>query len=284
MVGSVVLGVVANRFLNKEEVMGQRILTGVVLAAIIFAFLVYATDYLFGVGVFLLAILAAIEWLKFANTPEDKITRNLVIFGAATFVVSGFFEYVMYIFPVFWLYAIIKLSQYERNKIDTLSRSQILVMGLFAISPFCASLYVLHSNGVAWIFMFILVVAAADSGAYFAGKAIGKRKMLPRLSPNKTIEGLLGGLVSSIVVAVIFLLYMDLTAIQYIAMIFISALVAVVSVMGDVFESMMKRIAGVKDSGDLLPGHGGVLDRLDGYMPALPIFVLLGYSCGVFII
>lgn len=264
--------------------MGQRILTGVVLAAIIFAFLLYATDYLFGVGVFLLAILAAIEWLKFANTSEDKIIRNLVIFGVATFVVSGFFKYVVYVFPVFWLYAIFKLSQYERNKISTLDRSQILVMGLFAIAPFCASLYVLHSNGVAWIFMFILVVAAADSGAYFTGKAIGKRKMLPRLSPNKTIEGLLGGLICSVLVSVVFLFYMELTVTQYIAMMMISALVAVLSVIGDVFESMMKRIAGVKDSGNLLPGHGGVLDRLDGYMPALPIFVLLGYLCGVFVI
>lgn len=132
--------------------------------------------------------------------------------------------------------------------------------------------------------MFILVVAAADSGAYFTGKAIGKRKMLPRLSPNKTIEGLLGGLICSVLVSVVFLFYMELTVTQYIAMMIISALVAVLSVIGDVFESMMKRIAGVKDSGNLLPGHGGVLDRLDGYMPALPIFVLLGYLCGVFVI
>jgi len=104
------------------------------------------------------------------------------------------------------------------------------------------------------------------------------------LSPNKTIEGLLGGLVSAVVVAVIFLFYMDLGLVQYIAMVAISALIAVISVIGDVFESMMKRIAGVKDSGNILPGHGGVLDRLDGYMPALPIFVMLGYLCGVFVI
>ena len=264
--------------------MKQRIITGVLLVVVVFTFLVYATDYLFGLGVFLVAILAAIEWLKFADTPDCKTSKELVVFGVTTFIVSGFFEYVMYIFPIFWLYAIYKLSQYERQKIDTIGRSQILVMGLFAITPFCASLYVLHSNGVAWIFMFILIVAAADSGAYFTGKAIGKRKMLPRLSPNKTIEGLLGGLVCAVVVAVIFLFYMDLSLLQYVAMVVISALIAIVSVIGDVFESMMKRIAGVKDSGNILPGHGGVLDRLDGYMPALPIFVMLGYLCGVFVL
>ena len=132
--------------------------------------------------------------------------------------------------------------------------------------------------------MFILVVAAADSGAYFTGKAIGKHKMLPRLSPNKTIEGLLGGMVCAVVVAVRFLLYMGLTPLEYVYMVLISALVAVLSVVGDVFESMMKRIAGVKDSGNILPGHGGLLDRLDGYMPTLPVFVLLGYLAGVFVL
>jgi phosphatidate cytidylyltransferase len=264
--------------------MRQRIITGVLLVVLVFTFLIYATDYLFGVGVFMVAMLAAIEWLKFANTPEDRVTKNLVIFGISTFLVSGFFQYLMYIFPVFWLYAIFKLSQYEKERISTLGHSQILVMGLFAITPFCASLYVLHSNGVAWIFMFILVVAAADSGAYFTGKAVGKRKMLPRLSPNKTVEGLLGGLICAVVVAVIFLFYMDLNLSQYVAMVLIAALIAIVSVVGDMFESMMKRIAGVKDSGNILPGHGGVLDRLDGYMPALPIFVVLGYLCGVFVL
>lgn len=264
--------------------MKQRIVTGILLAVVVFTFLVYATDYLFGVGVFLVAILAALEWLKFAATDESEITKKLVVFGITTFIVSGFFKYLMYVFPIFWLYAIYKLSQYERQKIDKLSSLQITIMGLFAVSPLCASLYVLHSNGVAWIFMFILVIAAADSGAYFVGKAIGKRKMLPRLSPNKTIEGLLGGLVCAIIVAVIFLFYMDLGLLQYLEMVLIAALIAVVSVIGDVFESMMKRIAGVKDSGDILPGHGGVLDRLDGYMPALPIFVILGYLSGVFIL
>ena len=264
--------------------MKQRIITGTLLVVVVFTFLIYATDYLFGVGVFLVAVLAAVEWLKFADISENKTSKYLAVFGIITFLISGLFDYVMYVLPMFWLYAIYKLSQYEREKIDTLSCAQILTMGLFAITPFCASLYVLHSNGVVWIFMFILVVAAADSGAYFTGKSIGKRKMLPRLSPNKTIEGLLGGLVSAVVVAIIFLFYMDLGLVQYVEMVVISALIAVVSVIGDVFESMMKRIAGVKDSGSILPGHGGVLDRLDGYMPALPMFVMLGYLSGVFVL
>lgn len=264
--------------------MKERIVTGIVLVVVVFAFLLYASDYLFGVGVFFVALLSAYEWVKLAKVNQDAMVKYLMVFAVIAILVSEFFIYLQYIFPVFWLYAIFKLSQYEREKINTISANEILVMGVFAIAPFAACLYVLHSNNVAWIFMFILIVAAADSGAYFTGKAMGKRKMLPRLSPNKTIEGLLGGMICSIVVAVIFLLYMGLSPLEYVYMILISALVAILSVVGDVFESMMKRIAGVKDSGNILPGHGGVLDRLDGYMPTLPVFVLLGYLAGVFVL
>lgn len=264
--------------------MKERIITGLLLVVFVFAGLVYANDYLFGVGVFLVAMLSAYEWLKFTKISQQETINYLVIFMIVLFVVSEFFVYIQYIFPVFWLYAIYRLSGYERQKFDTLSVNEMLILGLFAISPFAASLYVLHSNSVAWIFMFILVVAGADSGAYFTGKAMGKRKMLPRLSPNKTIEGLLGGMACAVIIAIVFLLFMNLSIFEYLSMLVISALIAVLSVVGDVFESMMKRIAGVKDSGNILPGHGGVLDRLDGYMPALPIFVTLGYLTGVFVV
>ncbi|AFJ42769.1 phosphatidate cytidylyltransferase [Francisella orientalis] len=264
--------------------MKERIITGILLVVFVFAGLVYANDYLFGVGVFLVAMLSAYEWLKFTKVGQQETINYLVIFMIVLFVVSEFFVYIQYVFPIFWLYAIYRLSGYERQKFDALSVNEMLILGLFAISPFAASLYVLHSNSVAWIFMFILVVAGVDSGAYFTGNAIGKRKMLPRLSPNKTIEGLLGGMVCAVVIAVIFLLFMNLDIFEYLSMVVISALVAALSAIGDVFESMVKRIAGVKDSGNILPGHGGVLDRLDGYMPALPIFVTLGYLAGVFVI
>lgn len=261
----------------------ERIITGIVLVAVVFGFILYTSDYLFGVGVFLVALLAVYEWLKLAKINQADMVKSFLVFTVALFVVSEFFVYLQYIYPIFWLYAIFKLSQYESEKIDTLSTNEMLVMGFFVITPFAASLYILHSNGIAWIFMFILVVAAADSGAYFTGKAIGKHKMLPRLSPNKTLEGLLGGLVSAVIVTVVFLIFMDLSFGQYLYMVVVSAFVAFLSVVGDVFESMMKRISGVKDSGKILPGHGGVLDRLDGYMPSLPIFVMLGYLAGVFV-
>lgn len=150
--------------------MKERIITGLLLVVFVFAGLVYANDYLFGVGVFLVAMLSAYEWLKFTKISQQETINYLVIFMIVLFVVSEFFVYIQYIFPVFWLYAIYRLSGYERQKFDTLSVNEMLILGLFAISPFAASLYVLHSNSVAWIFMFILVVAGADSGAYLQVK------------------------------------------------------------------------------------------------------------------
>lgn len=175
--------------------MKERVVTGIILVAAVFGFLVFASNYLFGVGVFLVALLSAYEWLKLTKIDQRAIFKNLIIFKIVVFVVAHFFIYLQYIFPIFWPYAIYKLVSYDSEKISTIATNEMLVMGIFTISPFAASLYVLHANSVAWIFMFILVIAAADSGAYFTGKAIGKRRMLPRLSPNKTIEGLLGGLI-----------------------------------------------------------------------------------------
>ncbi|MFC4892377.1 phosphatidate cytidylyltransferase [Pseudofrancisella aestuarii] len=262
--------------------MKQRIVTGVLLALVVFGFLLVASDYIFGVGVFLVAILGAYEWIRLAGVSNNEdIIKYLAIYGVLAILVAALFKYIQFIFPVFWLYGVYKLYQYEKEKIEKLTSLEILIFGAFALTPFAASLYVLHSNGIAWVFLFILIIAAADSGAYFVGKSMGKTLLLPRLSPKKTIEGLIGGLILAIIVSIVFLLFMDLGFLKYLLMIIVCGVVSIVSVIGDVFESMIKRVAGVKDSGDILPGHGGILDRIDGYLPTLPLFVFLGYVVGV---
>ncbi len=120
-----------------------------------------------------------------------------------------------------------------------------------------------------------LIVWGADSGAYFAGKSFGNHKMAPAVSPNKTIEGLLGGMV---VAAIIGWLFADWFDIQFtsasVMLVTIFATVAI-SVLGDLVESMFKRVSGIKDSSNIIPGHGGVLDRIDSLTAAFPVFALL---------
>ena len=128
----------------------------------------------------------------------------------------------------------------------------------FLIEPF-------HYARALWLAF--LATWAVDTGAYFAGIYLGKRKLAPILSPNKTIEGALGGIVSSCIVVTMFLLFIDKFTIQWLIY---AVLLAVIAITGDLFESALKRNAKVKDSGNFIPGHGGVLDRFDSLLFTIP--------------
>lgn len=159
----------------------------------------------------------------------------------------------------------------------TARRALKLAAGTLAVLPAWAALVLLHANpdkGNLWLLTALTMVWAADSGAYFAGRAFGKHKLAPRVSPNKTIEGLLGGMVAGIVVACAFGWLAGLTVAHVPQLVLVSAVAVLASVLGDLFESLLKRHAGAKDSGAVIPGHGGVLDRIDGVLAALPVFAL----------
>ena len=130
----------------------------------------------------------------------------------------------------------------------------------------------LHPAGAWWLVWLFLVIVAADIGAYFTGKAFGKHKLIVAVSPGKTWEGAAGGLLSSVAVGLLVAWLADLPTPGPVLWSGWIAVIAVVSILGDLFESTLKRAAGVKDSGGLLPGHGGVLDRIDSIISASPVF------------
>jgi phosphatidate cytidylyltransferase len=125
--------------------------------------------------------------------------------------------------------------------------------------------------GAALLLCMLLLVWAADIGAYFAGRAFGRLKLAPAVSPNKTWEGVIGGVLFAALVAVGEARYLGLPAVPYLGL---GLVVVCASIIGDLTESMFKRTAGLKDSGALLPGHGGVLDRVDSITAAAPFYVL----------
>lgn len=148
---------------------------------------------------------------------------------------------------------------------------KIILPILYPLASFLFLLSLYTEYGIQVIWWLLFVVAGADTGAYFVGKSIGKTKFC-ETSPNKTIEGVLGGV---LVAAILGTFFADDQLSAFTAVL-ISIIVAFASVFGDLFESYLKRQAGVKDSGNILPGHGGVLDRTDGYLfGAIAMLVLL---------
>jgi len=155
----------------------------------------------------------------------------------------------------------------------------IAAKALFAVFAFTAgasAIGALTDEGVSrhWFMLLLLVVWGADVGAYFTGRFLGRRKLAPRISPGKTWEGVWGGQATVILVCIVAAMLLDLDGRQTLGLAVAGVVSAAISVIGDLTVSLMKRQSGLKDSGRLLPGHGGVLDRFDSFIAALPIFVL----------
>lgn len=149
-----------------------------------------------------------------------------------------------------------------------------LLSGAWVLIPAWLALVVLQERAPLAVLMLLLLVWAADSGAYFAGRRFGRRHLAPAISPGKTLEGLAGGIAAALLVALAGAWYQGLDAAAWPGLALFAVGVALVSVFGDLFESNWKRLASIKDSGGLLPGHGGVLDRIDSISAAAPLFTL----------
>ena len=244
-----------------------------------------------------LAALAAViflaglwEWLRLADI-EDTLARGVLLAANLALMVAivwasrsdqGFnyvlFQIMIVVGVVWWLLAALWLKHYDfASDHDTHARVFKLAAGTLAIVPaWCAVAYLHGSqpNGHRWLFVAVAVVWAADSAAYFVGRRYGRRKLSPRISPNKTIEGMLGGMAAGLLVAMAFAPIAGASLAQLPAVALVTLVAVGFSVIGDLFESLLKRHIGAKDSGTLIPGHGGVLDRIDGVIAALPVFAL----------
>lgn len=266
--------------------LNRRILTALVLVPLLTAALFYFTTFwvalLFGVFI----LVGAWEWGALAGlvTPMQRgfYAVGLTSFGALT--VIALLRDPSSVVPLlgaavlWWLWVFVELLRHPSPDDGWLAtRMGRLVSGFCTLVPAWAAPLYLHavdpSSPALLLFLFVLVWTA-DSAAYFFGWAFGRRKLAPRISPGKTVEGVLGGLgaVALLAYACGTIIWRLEGALLY-AWLGVGLIAAAMSVVGDLAESKLKRTAGVKDSGRILPGHGGVLDRIDAFTAAAPVFV-----------
>ena len=234
------------------------------------------------------------EWLKLAEVDDTLARATLLLCNAAVMAAlvwgsrsaqGGSFallQLVVLIGVAWWLLAMLWMKHYHfAADHDSHARAFKLLAGTLAVIPAWCALGLIHAsqpNGHQWLLLALFLVWAAASGAHFAGRHLGgklfKRRLAPRISPNKTIEGLLGGLLLALVVAIVGALLIGAAPAQLPAITAVALATVLFSVVGDLFESLLKRHINVKDSSNLIPGHGGVLDRVDSVLAALPVFAL----------
>jgi len=263
-----------------------RILAALVMAPLAIAAVLFLPTPWLMLLVAVLFLGALWEWFGLAEI-DDSLARsallvlNLMLMVALVWGTGGtaatlvLFKLAVVLGVVWWLLAMLWLVHYDfASDHDTHARVFKLAAATLAVVPAWCGLALLHNDGPGWLLLALMVVWGTDTGAYFAGRAFGKRKLAPRISPNKTVAGLVGGAVLGVLVAVIGAWILD-TPLPQLPLVALVALLAVLfSVVGDLFESLLKRHVNVKDSGNLIPGHGGLMDRMDSVLAALPVFAL----------
>lgn len=274
----------------------SRLITAFILIPIVIAALFFLPMVGFALVTLAVCMLAAWEWGQLAGlvTRSQRIWLAILcglLLALMMFTIPDYHPFssaVMVKYALngslaWWVAALVLVLFYPRSaafwRHSYLLR---LLFGVLTIIPFFCGMLALRQyhyainpfTGAWWLLYVMLLVWGADSGAYIFGRALGRHKLAPKVSPGKTWEGLVGGLITSAIISWLFGRYAPLEAAP-LDLLACSVIAALASVLGDLTESMFKREAGIKDSGHLIPGHGGILDRIDSLTAAVPVFACL---------
>ena len=269
-----------------------RLLTAIILIPIVIAALFLLSPANFGLVVIAVCALGAWEWAQFVGWHSQAKRIGLAVVFAAILLAMQFsisdinqfssepmILYGLWAGLIWWGIAIILVVTYPASASWGKSVVIRLLFGVLTIIPFYCGMMVLRTVGYQsdtffgawWLLYVMLLVWGADSGAYAFGRTIGRNKMAPKVSPGKTWEGLVGGLITAGIISWLFSAFAPIPVMPDYLLV-TSIIVVVVSVFGDLTESMFKRKSGIKDSSHLIPGHGGILDRIDSLTAAIPVF------------
>lgn len=271
----------------------QRILTAIPLAALVFWVIFFQPTSVFFYFALFIVLIAGYEWAKLSGI-SNTYTRGLfaIVITAIAWAIpqyaADFVQWVIFI-SVLWWFSITFYLKFARPKAASSDIKLDKLFVAFIVLPAAAlAMQKIHSlqiglewQGPAWLFYALSLVWVADIGAYFSGKRFGKNKLAPHISPGKTKEGLLGAVIATSLYTLLASFYFELDRDRAILLVMLSVIVTFISVTGDLYISFLKREAGLKDSGNILPGHGGMLDRVDSVLAAMPVF-LLGFNWWIY--
>ena len=254
--------------------MKQRIITAILALILFVPFVIYG-EWPFTIFVYFLATIGLFELIKMRNMNFFALP-SILTFAMLWILLSQFtddvipgvmlskLEVIMIFALVLLMFTVLLKNKFTFDDVGFLMLAMIYVgMGFY---------YLIQTRGAGldYIIYVLFVIWATDTGAYFVGRSMGKKKLWPKISPNKTVEGALGGILAACVVGVVFQVVYPFEHSMTIV-ILVTVLVSIFGQMGDLVESAFKRHYGVKDSGNILPGHGGILDRLDSLLFVLPL-------------
>lgn len=263
-----------------------RLLTALILIPLILLALIYLPLGYFAAVIIALCARGAWEWAQFlglCSKGAKGICALLTISVLSLWYPSHdlpFYKnielYAILLTLLWWLSALCLVISYPKSA--QFWQENILIKSVFGfctLIPFFIAILGLRvmNQGVLLVLYVLILVWATDSGAYFSGRALGQHKLAPKVSPGKSWEGLIGGVILALLLAG--LIVHNFSRIAFGTGIVISCVAILASILGDLTESMLKRAAGLKDSGTLIPGHGGLLDRIDSVVAAVPVFYAL---------
>ena len=258
---------------GKHGALAKRVASGAALAAVVVAAVTLLPEAGRAAFFLLLALFAAYEWAKLAGASQTAARLGCVVATAGLLVGLWLLPMaataVLTAAVLFWLGALAIVLAYPTSAGFARAPALALPAGAIALAGAWLALTTLPSGVALWL---LATVAAADTGAYFAGRRFGRRPLAPRVSPGKTWAGTAGGAVAALLCGAVGAWWFAGSLGAWLGL---AAALFVASVVGDLFESVLKRVRGVKDSGAVLPGHGGVLDRVDSVLGAAPVTTVL---------
>ncbi|KGJ91330.1 phosphatidate cytidylyltransferase [Colwellia psychrerythraea] len=278
----------------------QRIITALILAPAAISAIFYLPINYFALLLMAIVGIGSWEWARFMGLVDTMQRLAYVVVTSAiiaalwvllpvdeTWLVITGVQYeitsILWLSVLWWGIAALLMFLYPKSSRFWANNKFIIALfGCLTLVPTWLAFMVLRTNnylldefqGAQLLMYLFMLVWSADVGAYFVGKSLGKRKLMPNVSPGKTIEGFLGGVVCASILTVIVGFSLQWSSDKFMTALIVTLLITSISVLGDLTESMFKRQAGVKDSGTILPGHGGILDRIDSLTATAPVFAL----------